>query len=407
MSRHAGGFSKSTFLVTTGSFCADLATEMLTPILPIFLTRVLNANGSIVGLVDGIAQAVRNIIDGFSGWISDKLQQRKAIVLAGYAMSAMAKPIMGVSTMWEGVIAARILDRLGAGVRSAPRDAIVASSVNKLHRGGGFGLEGLGQHAGAFMGPLVTMLLLYALQSDMRVIFYLALVPALLGFVVMLLVRERPPATRPSPSQKVVVHPRNFPNLYWKYLGAVAIFSVGNSSNAFLILRTEEVSASLLATTLIYAGFNFVAAVVSYPLASLSDNWGRKAILLASCGVFLTVYVGFSFVEGFAGLISLFLLYGVYQGSFRSVGRAFATDLAPETLRASAIGWFSTVVGLCQLIASLAAGVLWDYAGHASPFILGTASATAGIVAIAVLLPWKSQPGSVEAMGTSQLKSHR
>jgi len=118
MSRHAGGFSKSTFLVTTGSFCADLATEMLTPILPIFLTRVLNANGSIVGLVDGIAQAVRNIIDGFSGWISDKLQQRKAIVLAGYAMSAMAKPIMGISTLWESVLAARILDRLGAGVRS-------------------------------------------------------------------------------------------------------------------------------------------------------------------------------------------------------------------------------------------------------------------------------------------------
>src|SRR5436190_17205790 len=202
--RERSGFSKNTILVTTGSFFSDLSTEMLTPVLPIFLTQTLNANGSIVGLVDGIAQAVRNMIDGFSGTISDKLRQRKVIVLAGYAMAAVAKPLMGLSTIWEGVLAARIFDRLGAGVRSAPRDAIVASSVDKRHRGGGFGLEGLGENAGAFLGPIVTVLLLYALQVDIRTIFYLAFIPRLLALGIMFLVTEQQPAA--AQNANIIVH---------------------------------------------------------------------------------------------------------------------------------------------------------------------------------------------------------
>jgi MFS family permease len=382
--RARSGFSKNTYLVTAGSFLSDLATEMLTPVLPIFLTQTLNANGSVVGLVDGIAQAVRNLIDGFSGSISDKLRKRKVIVLAGYAMAAISKPFMGLSTIWEGVLAARILDRLGAGVRSAPRDALVASSVDKRDRGGGFGLEGLGEHAGAFVGPILTVLLLFALQVDIRVVFYVAFIPSLLALAIVLLVRERPP--RESPRQKLL-HPRELPTAYWKYLVAIAIFSIGNSSNAFLILRTQEAGASVLITTFVYAGFNLVAALVSYPLTALSDRWGRKLILLGSCIVFLAAYAGFALTENFTIIVLLFLLYGIYQGSFRSVGRAFASDLAPEQLRASGIGWFSATVGLCQLIASLIAGFLWDRVSHAAPFILGVGSAAAGVLAITILLP--------------------
>src|SRR5437763_9471889 len=230
--RAAPEFSTHTFLETACSLFADMSTEMLTPVLPSFRTQALNANGSIVGLVDGIAQAIRNVVDGFSGPISDKLQKRKVIVLSGYAMAAAAKPLMGLSTIWEGVLAARVFDRLGAGVRSAPRDAIVASSVDKRHRGGGFGLEGLGENAGAFLSPIVTVLLLYALQVDIRTIFYLAFIPGLLAFAIVLLVAERPPADRPKAT--IIVHPRKFPTLYWKYLLVMAIFSIGNSSNSFL-----------------------------------------------------------------------------------------------------------------------------------------------------------------------------
>jgi MFS family permease len=382
--RERSGISKNTLLVAVGSFFSDLSTEMLTPVLPIFLTQTLNASGSIVGLVDGIAQAVRNLIDGFSGSMSDKLRKRKVIVLAGYAMAAISKPFMGLSTIWEAVLAARILDRLGAGVRSAPRDALVASSVDKQERGGGFGLEGLGEHAGAFVGPILTVLLLYALQVDIRIVFYVAFIPGLLALAIVLLVRERSP---PDSVRQRIVHPRELPTQYWKYLVAIAIFSIGNSSNAFLILRTQEVGASVLITTLVYAGFNLVAALVSYPLTALSDRWGRKLILLGSCIVFLAAYAGFALADSFTLIVLLFLLYGIYQGSFRSVGRVFASDLAPEQMRASGIGWFSATVGLCQLIASLVAGFLWDHFGHTAPFILGVGSAAAGILAIAVLMP--------------------
>src|SRR5436190_6570020 len=202
--RAPSGLSKNTFRMAAAALFADMATEMLTPVLPIFLTQTLNATGSVVGLVDGAAQAIRNVIDGFSGPISDTLHKRRIIAVGGYAMAAIAKPLMGLSTFWEGVLAARIFDRLGAGIRSAPSDAIVASSVDKRHRGGGFGLEALGEYAGAFLGPIATVLLLYALQVDIRTIFYLAFIPRLLALGIMFLVTEQQPAA--AQNANIIVH---------------------------------------------------------------------------------------------------------------------------------------------------------------------------------------------------------
>lgn len=378
------GLSKNTFRMAGANFFADMATEMLTPVLPIFLTQTLNATGSIVGLVDGIAQAIRNVIDGFSGPISDTLRKRKVIAVAGYAMAAAAKPLMGISAIWQGVLAARIFDRLGAGIRSAPSDAIVASSVDKRHRGGGFGLEALGEYAGAFLGPIVTVILLYEFQVDLRTIFYCAFVPGLLAVAMVLFVAERQPPH--SSRRKIFVRLRDFPAAYWKFLLVMGIFSVGNSSNSFLILRTQEIGGSVPMTTLVYAGFNLVAALVSYPAGFLSDRWGRKTILLGSCVVFLVVYAGFSLAENIVALIAFFVLYGFYQGSFRSMTRGIASDLAPEQLRASGIGWVSATIGLCQLVAGVIAGVLWDQVGHTSAFIYGMTSAAAGILGIAFLV---------------------
>jgi MFS family permease len=377
-------FSRDTICIVGANLFADMSTEMLTPILPIFLTQALHANGSIVGLVDGIAQAIRNMTDGFSGPLSDKLRNRKGIAAAGYAMSAVAKPLMGLSPIWEGVLGARIFDRLGAGARSAPRDAIVASSVDRGHRGRGFGLEGLGENAGAFVGPIATLLLLYALQLDIRTIFYLASLPGLVAFTIILFVEQQPP---PQEKMKINIRPTDFPLDYWKFLIAIAIFSIGNSSNSFLILRTQEAGASALMTTFVYAGFNLIAALVSYPLASLSDRLGRKNVILGSFFVFLIAYLGFALTLNIVVVVAMFLFYGAYQGSFRSVSRALASDLAPEHLRASGIGWFSATVGLCQLIASLVGGLLWDVLGHSSTFLYGIASGLAGIVATTLLVP--------------------
>jgi MFS family permease len=187
-----GGLSKNTFLLALSSLFADISTEMLYPVLPIFLVQTLKASGSIVGLVDGFAQATQNIVQGFSGALSDKLRRRKPLALVGYALAAIAKPMMGMATVWQGLFAARLLDRLGAGTRSAPRDALVASSVADADRGRAFGLEGLGDNAGAFLGPLIALALLYSFHVSLRGIFYLAVIPGLLAFLMVLFVNERP-----------------------------------------------------------------------------------------------------------------------------------------------------------------------------------------------------------------------
>ena len=393
--RYFIGLSRNTFLLAFASLFADISTEMLYPVLPVFLTQTLKASGSIVGLVDGFAQATQNIVQGFSGALSDKLQRRKSIALAGYLLAAVSKPLMGLSTVWQGVFGARLLDRFGTGTRSAPRDALIASSVDEKDRGRAFGLEGFGDNAGAFVGPLLAVFLLYALHIGMRAVFYLAIIPGLLAFFMVLLVKEHPAAV--AAKSKIDVSLRQFPRGYWNYLLVTALFGLGSSSNAFLILRTQDIGASLETTILIYAAFNLVAALISYPAGSLSDRWGRKNVLLVSFVVFLIAYLGFALTRNIFLIAALFVFYGLYQGIFRAVGKAFAADFVPAHLRASGVGWYSTTVGLLQLVASVVAGLLWDRIGHAAVFYYGAVFAVVGSLGLFLLIPGKHDRPNVAA----------
>jgi MFS family permease len=385
--RYFAGLSRNTFLLASASLFADISSEMLYPILPIFLTQTLKASGSVVGLVEGVAEATQNIVQGFSGALSDKLQRRKPIALVGYLLAAVAKPLMGVATAWQGVLGGRFLDRLGTGTRSAPRDALIASSANEASRGRAFGLEGVGDNAGAFLGPLLAVLLLIVWHLDIHLIFYLAVVPGLLAFLMVLLVEERPVAV--TAKAKIDVNPTRFPKAYWKYMLATALFGVGNSSNAFLILQTKDIGASLTTTILIYAAFNLVAALISYPAGFLSDRLGRRNILVLAFAIFLITYLGFALTRNVALIGLLFVLYGLYQGIFRSVGKALASDYVPKQLRASGVGWYNTIVGVSGLAASLIAGWLWDQAGHTTVFFFGAAFAVVGGITLLMLVPGK------------------
>ena len=389
MQRYFAGLSRNTFLLALSSLFSDISTEMLYPVLPVFLTQVLHAGGSIVGLVDGFAQATQNIVQGFSGAISDHLQQRKPVALIGYLLAAFAKPLMGLATVWQALLGARLIDRLGAGIRSAPRDALVASSVDERDRGRAFGLEGLGDNAGAFLGPLLALFLLYVLHVELRSIFYLAIIPGLLAFLMVLLVTEQQVAV--AARSKIEVNLVQFPRRYWNYLVATALFGIGNSSNAFLILQTRDVGVPLGITILIYAAFNLVAALISYPAGALSDRWGRRNILLAAIAVFFAAYLGFALTRNVFLIGALFVVYGLYQGAFRAVGKALASDLVPRHLRASGVGWYSTTVGLWQLVASVAAGLLWDRVGHAAVFYFGALFAGVGIIGLLALVPRDSR----------------
>ncbi len=383
--RYLIGLSRNTFLLACSSLFADISTEMLYPVLPVFLTQTLKASGSVLGLVDGFAQATQNIVQGLSGALSDKLRKRKSIALAGYLLAAIAKPLMGLSMVWQGVFGARLLDRFGTGTRSAPRDALIASSVDEKYRGRAFGLEGLGDNAGAFLGPLLAVVLLYALHVELRAVFYFAVIPGLLAFFVVLPVTERPAPV--AAKSKIDIGFREFPKAYWKYMLATALFGLGNSSNAFVILRTQDMGASLETTILIYAAFNLVAALVSYPAGSLSDRWGRKNLLLAAFAVFLIAYLGFALTRHVFLIAALFVFYGAYQGIFRAVGKAYAADFVPAQLRASGLGWYSASLGLLQLVASIVAGVLWDRVGHSAVFLYGAVFAALGCIGLLVLVP--------------------
>jgi MFS family permease len=385
--KYFSGLSGNTFLLALASLFADISTEMLYPVLPIYLTQTLGAGANVVGLIDGIAQAVQNIVQGLSGWLSDKLQRRKPIALVGYFLAAIAKPLIALATAWPGVLAARSLDRLGAGTRSAPRDALIAASADEAHRGKAFGLEGIGDNLGAFLGPLIAIALLGVFFFSIRSIFLLALIPGLLATIMVLFVREQPVAV--SAKAKLDFSFRAFPRSYWKYLFVTALFGIGNFSNSFLILRTSDLGASLTMTIFIYALFNLVAALISYPAGYLSDRFGRKGVLLIGFVVFIAVYLGFGFATDTILISVLFIFYGVFQGIFRSVGKALASDYVPSELRASGVGWYTATVGISGLVASIIAGELWMEVSPSTAFYFGAGAALLGTLAFAFLVSGK------------------
>lgn len=383
--KYFSGLSRNTFFLAGASLFADISTEMLYPILPIFLTQNLKAGGSVVGLIEGIAGATQNIIQGFSGWLSDKLQKRKPIALFGYILAAFAKPIIGLSTVWQGALGARFLDRLGSGIRSAPRDALVAASADDKHRGKAFGFEGIGDNLGAFLGPIIAIVLLFSLHIPIRSIFFLAIIPGLLAVCMILFVNEK--SIKFNAKSKIDIHFKKFPVNYWGYIGVIALFGIGNSSNSFLILQTKGAGVSFQGTILIYALFNLIAALISYPSGFLSDKFGRKNILLIAFFIFLVTYIGFAFTKNTLLIAGLFALYGLYQGIFRTVGKAYASDFVPQELRASSIGLYSATVGLSGLVANIIAGQLWDYVNPEAVFIYGAIFAVAGIFSLLFITP--------------------
>ncbi|HEX8966128.1 MAG TPA: MFS transporter [Patescibacteria group bacterium] len=383
------GLTFSTFLLMFASFFADIATEMLYPILPIFITQTLLAPTSIVGIVEGIAVATQNIIQGFSGYFSDKLEKHKAIAVLGYCIAAISKPLIGFSVIWQQVLAARFSDRLGTGIRSAPRDSLIAQSADEKHRGKAFGLEGIGDNLGAFIGPLIAVLLLYSFHTNIRTIFYLAFIPAMFAVITISLVKEK--KVKIESKTKLDFHLSHFPRSYWNYLLVTALFGIGNSSNAFLILRAKQAGISLETTIIIYAFFNLVAAFISYPAGALSDKIGRKTLLFFAFLIFLATYLGFGMSTNFWLLGFLFILYGIFSGTYRTIGKTYATDFVPQSLRASAVGFYATTVGLTGLIASIVGGFLWTSINSSSTFYYGAFFAVVSIFSLLMLNPQKNR----------------
>lgn len=366
------------------SFFTDIASEMVYPLIPFFLTSVLGASPAVLGLIEGVAESVASILKVFSGYISDKLKKRKFLAISGYSSSAVGKFLLYIANSWGFVFAGRIVDRLGKGIRTAPRDALIADSIDPAKKGTAFGLHRAMDTSGAVIGVLLAYFFFTHYVGEYSEVFLWSLVPAAIGVALLFLSREKKveAAARKAPSFKWKVLPRKLQ----LFLIVSFIFTLGNSSNTFLLLRSKDIGFTPASAILLYLVYNVVYGAVSYPAGRLSDRIGRKQLLVVGFVFYALVYLGFAFVSGPQHawfLWGLFGVYGLYSGFTEGVEKALVADLAPAEVRATAIGLHAMILGIGLFPASFIAGELWEHLSPSAAFYFGSGM---GIIAAIGLL---------------------
>ena len=370
------------------SFFTDMASEMIYPLIPLFLVGTLGASPALLGLIDGLAEGIGSGLRWLGGALSDRTGKRKPFVFAGYFLSALSKPIMGLAALiggWPVFMAGRCSDRLGKSIRTSARDALIADSTEPAMRGAAFGLHRAMDTAGAVAGPLIGWLILYLWPKvNLGWIFVVALLPGLASAgLVSLAVPERskPPGGGPPPAMW-----QRFPPAFWPVLIVMAIFSLAISSDAFLILRSSQMGLSSRSVILAFALYNLVYALSSMPFGSLSDRIGRRWVMAAGWLVYAAVYLGFGLAGGGLAPWILLAVYGLYQAMTEGVSKALVSDVVPAHQRAGAIGLIATVAGFGQLFGSVVAGAVWNYTVPGTPLRMPFAFAAALALFAAVLL---------------------
>jgi len=352
------------------SLLTDISTEMVYPLIPFFLTVKLGVGPAILGLIEGIAESLASFLKVFSGFFSDKLQKRKPLAILGYSTSTFGKLILYLSTSWVGILIARMIDRFGKGIRTAPRDALIADSTPKEKRGRAYGLHRAMDTLGAATGVLLAYFFLKANATNYSRIFLVSLVPALLGVAVLFLAREKI-ITIWQQREKIKLQWKQLPMRLRLFLSVVFIFALGNSSNQFLMLRAKSLGYTVTTILLLYLFYNLTYGVLSFPIGRLSDKIGRKKILVIGYLIYGLVYLGFAVIGKPSCLWLLFGIYGFYSAFTEGIEKAYVSDIAPAELRGTLIGLHATLVGVGLLPASLIAGGLWQAFGAPVPFYFG------------------------------------
>lgn len=384
---------RNVWIVTATSLLTDISSEMIVYLVPLFLSNVLGVRTAVIGLIDGVAETTASLLKIYSGALSDKLGKRKWLTVAGYALSTIAKPFLYIANSWGWVLGVRFADRVGKGIRTAPRDALVADSIDPTQRGLAFGFHRAGDTLGAFLGLGLAAAIVGIFQpqaasltrSTFQLIILVSIIPAVLAVIVLALgardVAKANPASKPTLSLK------GFDSRFKTFLVIVVLFTLGNSSDSFIVLRGQERGLNVLQVMLMVMTFNFVYALLAGPLGALSDKIGRRRLILFGWLAYGLVYLGFAFSQTGWQVWMLFGLYGIYYAATEGVAKALIADLVPEVQRGTAYGLYAAAVGLTALPASLAAGVLWQGIGEwagwgaSAPFFFGAAmSLLAGIL---------------------------
>jgi len=363
------------------SLLTDLSSDMIYPLLPVFLTVTLGAGPAVLGIIEGVAEATASLLKLFSGAWSDRLGRKKPLVLAGYLLSSVARPLVGFASVWGHVLAVRFSDRIGKGIRSSPRDALIAASVPASDRGRAFGLQRAMDHMGAVLGPGIAFLLLAGAGLSYRSVFFLAAIPGAAA-VAALLFLVRDPGTPALRHAGGFLHDGSLPRPFRCYLLIVSLFTLGNASDAFLILRAVDAGVPAAWVPLLWAAFHVMKSSFSTYAGILSDRWSRRHLIVGGWLVYAVCYAAWGVVTGPAWMVGLFLVYGLYSAATEGAERAFVADFVPPSLRGTAFGWFHLAVGVSALPASVLFGVLWTKYGAQAAFGVsaGLAVAASGLL---------------------------
>ncbi|MEK6301730.1 MAG: MFS transporter [Acidobacteriota bacterium] len=379
------GLSRSAIILGLVSLLADISSEMIYPILPLFLTETLRAPATVVGLIEGIAVGASTALGGISGWFSDRIGRRKPVVFAGYLLTAVTRPMIAGAQVWQVVLGARFAERFGKGMRTAPRDALLAESTLEQYRGRAFGFERAMDSAGAVIGPLIALVLVAWAGLGARSIFLISGIPAAAAAILILTVRERRGDIAKSTNLKFSL--AGTTREYKRLLLVTGVFGLANSANAFLILRSEQLGLDRKWTILAYTLYNAVASLASMPAGAASDRFGRRNLLIIGFGVYAVSYAGFGAASAGWLVWPLFALYGLFPALTDGVGKALAVDTAGSAGHATAIGIYSMVMGLTQIAASYIGGLLWDKVNSQATFYFGASLSALAMVMLFLLLP--------------------
>lgn len=354
------------------SFFADISSEMVYPLIPLYLTSVFGAAPVLVGIIEGIAESIASLLKVFSGYISDKYNRKKPIAFVGYASGLLYKFALIFAGSWVGILGARVIDRFGKGIRTAPRDVMVSESSDKSQMGKSFGIHKALDMAGSAIGILLSYILLKNMgESGYKTIFAISVIPVLLALAMFFFIQEK---KGPRTVKQREFFWKNIKNLNGNlklYLLVAFLFTLGNSSNTFLLLKATDIGFSNTDVILLYFIYNFTCAVFAVPFGKRSDKVGRKKVLVLGYITFSFVYLGFAFATQKWMLIAAFVLYGFYTAMVAGVERAFIAEIAPAELKGTMLGLHSTLVGIALLPASVIAGALWDAFGSFAPFLFG------------------------------------
>jgi MFS family permease len=392
---------RNVWAVSLTSFFMDISSEMVINIIPLFLFNVLGVRTNIIGIIEGVAEATASVLKVFSGWLSDKLRGRKWIAVAGYGISALAKPFFYIAQSWGMVAGVRWADRVGKGVRTAPRDALVADSIKPSQRGLAFGFHRAADTGGAMVGLLIAALVVWLAQSTnlqlgentFRTVVLISLVPAFLAVISLAAIARDVKQQQAQAAPKITL--KNLGKPFLIFLLIVGLFDLGNSSDAFLVLRAQERGVSVLGILLMLAAFNLIYALVSTPAGALSDRVGRRRVIIGGWLVYGVIYLGFALAQQPWHVWVLYCAYGLYYGLAYGTAKAMVADLVSPELRGTAYGTYNAILGMIDLPASLIAGVLWQGLGRwagfgpSAPFLFGGGMAILAAIALAL---WRPKP---------------